>query len=121
MLPGWDKLQDLRKGKVEAKPDITQAVADAADRITTARVMTYGQGGKPVSKLAAISDRIAEKRATHDRKADQWAARLDDLDKREPTAFAIGDAVIAEREEDLADMERTMRQLSNLPNGSGQS
>ena len=34
MLPGWDKLQDLRAsitGKTD--PDITQAVADAADRI----------------------------------------------------------------------------------------
>lgn len=51
MLPGWDRLQDLRKGGAPEpqapapsaeqlpKPDITQAVADAADRITAYRVV----------------------------------------------------------------------------------
>jgi len=41
---------------------------------------------------------------------------LNKLDAREPEAFAIGDAVISERETDLTDMERSMRTLSNLPN-----
>lgn len=36
MLPDWDKHQDLRK---PASTDISQAVADAADRITAARVV----------------------------------------------------------------------------------
>jgi hypothetical protein len=66
-----------------------------------------------VSKLAAIGERIAAKKAAHDRKADEWAARLDEIEKKEPRAFAIGD-VIAEREADLAQLESTVRTLSNL-------
>lgn len=78
--------------------------------------------GKRVSKLGAIADRIAAKKNAHDAKADEWAARLDALDQREPDAFAIGDAVIEEREVDLRDMETTMRKLGNLPNAvSGKS
>jgi hypothetical protein len=72
--------------------------------------------GKRMSKLGAIAERISAKKEAHDKKADEWAVRLDALDKREPGAFAIGDAVIEERETDLADMEKTMRTLSNLPN-----
>lgn len=122
MRPGWDALQDLRakiSGKAEEpdKPDITQAVRDAADRITAERVVTQmAREGRRVSKLSEIGMRIAAKKEAHDRKADEWAVRLDALDKREPEAFAIGDAVIEEREHDLADMERSMRNLSNLPN-----
>lgn len=113
MLPDWDKHQDLRK---PASADISQAVADAADRITAARVVHQMVREKRVSKLGEIGLRIAAKKEAHDRKADDWAKRLDALDKREPTAFAIGDAVIEEREIDLSDMERSMRALSNLPN-----
>jgi hypothetical protein len=75
-----------------------------------------------MSKLADIADRIKTKKETHDRKADEWARRLDAIDRREPQAFAAGDAVIAERDADLSEMENTMRQLSNLPlAGSGHS
>lgn len=69
---------------------------------------------RPMTKLSAIADGIAAKKAAHDRQADLWAARLDALDKREPQAFAVGDAVIAEREADLAGMESDLRSLSNL-------
>lgn len=71
-----------------------------------------------MSKLGAIADRMKAKKVAHDAKADEWAARLDAIDQREPHAFAIGDAVIAERDADLAEMEATMRTLSNLPNVS---
>lgn len=84
-----------------------------ADRITGIR-----QGineGKRMSKLAAISERLVEKKIAHDKKADEWAMRLDALDQREPAAFAIGDAVIEEKEGDLAEMEKNMRTISNLP------
>lgn len=127
MLPGWDKLQDLRgqiAGKAEpAKADIasqltdTEALKNGIERIVTARVLTHiATEGKRLSKLGAMAERIAQKKAVHDAKADEWSQRLDALDKREPTAFAIGDAVIDERETDVADMERSMRSLSNLPN-----
>jgi hypothetical protein len=80
------------------------------------------EGKKPMTKLSAIADRIKAKKAGHDKKADEWAARLDALDKREPEAFAVGDAVIAEREADLSGMEQDLRTLSNLPlAGSGGS
>lgn len=75
-----------------------------------------------MSKLSAIAERIAEKKLAHDKKADDWATRLDALDQKEPAAFAYGDGVIAERETDLSDMEKTMRTISNLPlEGSGGS
>lgn len=74
-----------------------------------------------MSKLSAIADRIATKKQKHDAKADEWAARLDGLDAREPQAFAVGDAVVAEREQDMAQFESDMRQLSNLPLASAPS
>lgn len=70
-----------------------------------------------MSKLASIAERIAAKKLSHDQKADEWATRLDALDKKEPAAFEYGDGVIAERETDLSDMEKTMRTISNLPLG----
>lgn len=135
MLPGWDRLQDLRRGTAvepipvatvpkPAPPIEAQLVADpgvleaTADRIVAKRVMTdiAREERRRVSKLGAIADRIAAKKEAHDKKADEWAARLDALDQREPSAFEIGDSVIAERETDLSDMEATMRKVSNLPN-----
>lgn len=94
----------------------SEAIEGAADRLVAARVLSAVAREGRVSKLGAIADRIAEKKKAHDAKADEWALRLDALDRREPDAFAIGDAVIAEREGDLSDMERTMRSLGNLPN-----
>lgn len=128
MRPGWDALQDLRS-KIAGKPvdqpkrDIAsqltdpEALQNGIERIVTARVLTHiATEGKRLSKLAEAAERIAKKKAVHDAKGDEWAARLDALDQREPGAFAIGDSVIDERETDLGDMERTMRTLSNLPN-----
>lgn len=124
MLPGWDRLQDLRRGR-DGKEHEVQAVTDAAtinrnaDRIEAYRVGL--QEGKRMSKLGAVADRIAQKKEAHDKKADEWASRLDALDKVEPQAFAFGDSIIAERETDVKEMEANMRRISNLPNGSGQS
>lgn len=95
------------------KPDIVQAVSDAADRITAYRVVTYGQEGKRMNKLAEAADRIKAKKAAHDAKGDEWLKRLDALDAREPGAFAAGDAAIEEREVDLGDMESTIKTLGN--------
>lgn len=71
--------------------------------------------GNEMGKLAGIADRIKDKAAAHARKADEWAARLDAIDQREPEAFAVGEAAIAEREADLTSMENDLRALSNLP------
>lgn len=128
MLPGWDKLQDLRRGAapqpkqqepVEAAREIRAVTTEKVIEANANRIVAVRQGikeGKRLSKLGAIADRIAAKKESHDRKADEWASRLDAIDRREPEAFAIGDAVIDEREADLSDMESTMRKVSNLPN-----
>jgi hypothetical protein len=68
-----------------------------------------------MSKLSEVASRIKQKKAAYDAKADEWGRRLDALDRREPEAFAVGDAVVAEREMDLKSMESDLRQLSNLP------
>jgi hypothetical protein len=110
---------DDRYAQARAVKGVTDAasIEKNADKIQAYRVGLVE--GRRMSKLAAISERIVEKKAAHDKKADEWAARLDALDQREPGAFAIGDAVIAERDADLKEMEDTMRGLSNLPNVSG--
>lgn len=72
-------------------------------------------GYRDVARLSIIADRIAVKKREHNAQADEWSARLDAMDTAEPGAFAIGDAVVAEREQDLARIESDMKQLSNLP------
>lgn len=75
-----------------------------------------------MTTMGAIGQRIAAKKAKHDAKAEEWAARLDAVDALEPRAFAIGDAAVAEREQDIAQFESDMKVLSNLPlAGSGGS
>lgn len=71
--------------------------------------------GRRMTSMGAIGQRIAAKKAVHDAKADEWAARLDVVDALEPRAFAAGDAAVAEREADLAQFESDMKVLSNLP------
>jgi hypothetical protein len=107
--------------RVEVEADLRYAAARTVRAVEASRkldaVLAAGiSEGKRVSKLAEMADRIAAKKVAHDAKADEWAARLDALDKREPEAFAIGDAVVVEREADLGEMEKTMRAISNLPN-----
>lgn len=111
---------------IEREADLRIAAARTGRVLEASRkldaVLAAGiEEGRRVSKLGAIAERIAAKKAAHDAKADEWADRLNKLDAREPDAFAIGDAVIEERELDLSDMERSMRQLGNLPNVLGKS
>lgn len=117
-MPFWGR--DSRH-PVEVEADLRYAAARTGRTLEASKrldaVLTAGiLEGKRVSKLAGISERIVQKKAAHDAKADEWAARLDALDRREPAAFAIGDAVIDEKEGDVAEMEKNMRTLSNLPN-----
>jgi hypothetical protein len=106
--------RDSRSG-TEIEADRRYALLRAASGRLDEFLISAIRKGQTVSKLTAIGDRIKTKKLAHDAKADEWAARLDAIDKREPTAFAVGDAVIAEREADLTEMEGTMRTLSNLP------
>jgi hypothetical protein len=84
-------------------------------RLAIERVRMATQRHQRMSKLGEQGLRIAAKRAYHSDKADEIAARLDAIDKAEPATFAIADAVISERESDLATFEAELRQLSNLP------
>ena len=100
----------VREGRV-AETDITRAVSGAADRV---RMFTDGiREGRRMNKLAEAAERIRAKKIAHDAKGDEWLKRLDDLDAREPGAFAAGDAAIEDREVDLSDMEATVRSLGN--------
>ena len=101
---------DLRLAKKQI--DRTISASKKLDGVLEAGI----KEGKRVSKLGAIAERIAAKKVAHDAKADEWAERLNALDAREPESFAIGDAGIQEREDDLSEMEREMRKISNLPN-----
>lgn len=116
----------------EAQLIVDAAALDAgADTIVAARVLhriarslrQRHQEGYPMGKLNAVAERIKAKHEVYGRKADDWNDRLDQLDRREPDAFAMGDAAIEEKEVELGDMESMVRGLSNLPNvsGSGQS
>ena len=72
--------------------------------------------------LGGVLARMQEKKAQHNMVAADWASRLDQLDKREPAAFAAADAILSERETDMAEMEANIKTLSNLPfEASGQS
>lgn len=95
-----------------ARTNSTVAASVKLDHVLTKAI----EENKRVSKLGAIADRIKAKKEAHDKIADEWAERLDALDRREPDAFAAGHSVLEAREADLADMEATMRSLSNLPN-----
>lgn len=104
-----------READLRYRARATDRAVEASKKLDA--VLTAGiSEGRRLSKLGSIADRIAAKKKAHDDKADEWAARLDALDAREPDAFAIGHAVIEEREADLKEMEDTMRGLSNLPN-----
>lgn len=67
-----------------------------------------------MSRMAAVSERIAAKKAAHEKIAEGWAARLDVVDKAEPALLAAAEAAVSEREADLAQLEADMRALSNM-------
>jgi hypothetical protein len=95
---------------------LTHDLQTATDRIAAAVPVAQAiVNGRRMTKLAEIADRMARKRALHDAQADSFAARLDAIDRREPDAFARGEAFLKERETDLQDFEASLRQLSNLP------
>lgn len=69
-----------------------------------------------MTSLSMIGARIAEKKARHAKKAEEWAARLDVLDEKEPGLFARGDHAVATAETDISGFEDDIVGLgSNLP------
>ncbi len=64
MLPGWDRLQDLRGGRAVAtdkKPDaITQAVADRTESLIAERVVRKKLGAHGMSLLGKLAHLTAD-------------------------------------------------------------
>lgn len=74
-----------------------------------------------MSKLAAVAERIKTTKAKLDVEADKLAARLDEIDAEAPKALLRSHAFLDAQTADVAAMEDTLRQLSNLPlDGSGE-
>jgi hypothetical protein len=96
-------------------PATAEHIISQVGRVLDATVAAENRKTRTMGKLGAIAERIAEKKKAHDKKADEWASRLDKIDNLEVSAFQVGDAVVDEREADLRDFESDMRQLSNLP------
>lgn len=119
---GWARVQSgnsrfIRVSCHGKRVDIPFA-ADPGEVVTLFEDKAEPEEPEPrMSKMESIADRIATKKLAHDAKADEWAKRLDALDAKEPLAFAHGDSVIAEREYDLAQFDKTIRTISNLPLG----
>jgi hypothetical protein len=118
----------LRRGDRRGVDGLRVLIEELTKRLRSARVVARAlepeqiKAGNGMSNLSEIGARITQKKASHDAIAEEWAKRLDALDKREPEAFAVGDAVLKEREADLAQMESDLRSLSNLAlAGSGGS
>lgn len=70
---------------------------------------------KRMTSLASVSDRIRAKKESYAKKAEEWGARLDEIDRREPEAFRATEAALVSHETDLSDLEADMRALTNGP------
>ena len=107
----------------DTAPGFTTYLKEQTERIASARgvaqALVEGYEAKKelgrMASLASVADRIKAKKAAYAKKAEEWAARLDKLDEREPDAFAATDAAIVAHEADLDSMEGDMRALTNVP------
>lgn len=88
------------------------AAAERLDAVLAAAV-AEGKRERPMSKLAALAQRISATKLRHEKQADALAARLDTLDAVEPTVFSAAEAAIAACATDLNNLEADMRLLSN--------
>lgn len=114
MLPTWDKLQDLRKGP----EPITQAIEDAADRITAYRVVNQMARKDKMSllgKLQHLTESAQDFHKETEQALDGIAAKIEaGKQKRdEATAkhHAYYDAIIGAVDESTQVIDR----LSNGP------
>lgn len=68
-----------------------------------------------MGKLSAIADRIKDTKTRLEAEADKLAAKMDGIDAEAPKAFARGHAFLDAQSAEVAEIEDTLRQLSNLP------
>ncbi len=123
MLAGWDKAQDLRQGEQKAperpKPDITKAVADAADRITAARVVSQmvreGKRMSLLGKMQHLTETAQDFHRETEAALDGIAAKIEAAKKKreeaEATHHGYYDAIMAGVDESIKAIDR----LSNGP------
>ena len=132
MLPGWDKLQDLRANGAPnsaaaqqlPQPDNTKAVADAADRITAYRVVNEMARSDKMSLLGKMKhltetaqDFHRETEAALDAIAEKIEAGRQKRDEATAKHHAYYDAIIAGVDESTKVIDR----LSNGPlHGDGE-
>jgi len=90
----WDELQ--------AGINYSLAITDAVAKINA------------MGKLHLTAQRIKYARAKLEAEADKINARLDDLDKKAPAAFANANSVVDSQHADVDGMDAEIRQLSNL-------
>lgn len=89
--------------------------AERLDRLCRETVARF-RGGGAVSNLQSVGERITAKRLARQKKADDWAARLDEMDRLEPEIYARGDAVLDAADADMKGLEAELSTLgSNLP------
>lgn len=98
-------------------------LADDLERIAAGmaalRVVHGLMKGRDMGKLSAMADRIRDTKARLEAEADKLGAKLgaklDGIDKAAPTAFARGHTFLDAQAAEVAEIEDTLRQLSNLP------
>lgn len=71
--------------------------------------------GAEMGKLSELADRIKTTKSRLEGEADRLAYKLDNIDSAAPKAFARGHAFLDSQAAEVAEIEDTLRQLSNLP------
>jgi hypothetical protein len=74
----WRDSRHAIEKEADRKYAAFRAVSGRLDETLAAAI----REGRAVSKLSAMGQRIAQKKAAHDRKADEWAHRLDAIEKK---------------------------------------
>ena len=72
---------------------------------------------QPMGKLQEVALRIKQTKAHLESEADKLLTRLDGIDKKAPSAFDRGNAILDQHNTDLDAMDSELRQLSNIPLG----
>lgn len=134
MMPGWDKSQDLRASgdgdqaqlpQPDPSPELTQAVADAADRITAARIVHQmvreGNLERLKEKLARAASVAAKATVSIEAEADSLIAREAQIAQRAQKAFAPHHALLDAHARDLDQLEDALKVIANTDplQGSG--
>jgi hypothetical protein len=77
---------------------------------------------KPMSKLAAVAERIAQTRRWLDQEADRLAARVDQIEKRAPAALQNAHRLLDDQQRDIDAIELMVQQwLSATADGANKA